>query len=167
MLVICDIDETVLMFENDNQCISTNWWETRKKYYIDNHNHNYDSAQDVSYEDWLEIVNNNKPKFTDKDGFLSMLKKIEETDSTIIFLTARDQNIKELTYKHFKELDLDPNNYKIYFTNHSAKGRFIKSNININKYNKVIFIDDLLNNLDSVSNEYNDQISYYQFNLIN
>jgi hypothetical protein len=49
----------------------------------------------------------------------------------------------------------------------TSKGRYIKTNININKYNKIIFIDDTKHNLESVFYEFNGQIECLHFNLIN
>ncbi len=167
-LVICDIDETIMHFTTTaDEQINNNWWDMKKRQYIESFNCDEKTAGTYAYDEWHNIVQTTAPQFTDSDGFVQMLDKLDEKNSDIIFLTARKQNTRDLTYKHLSMLNINPNNFMLHFTNLTPKGPYIKNNINIDNYRKIIFIDDAKHNLDSVYDTFSGKIECYHFSLIN
>jgi len=157
-LILCDIDDTILKFDNINQI----WWKNRFNYYYSLSN-NYDDADLQVLNEWIDYIEINNPKFTDKNGFIKLLHKINKTNSEIIFITARESYLEKLTQKHFEYVNLSSFNYKIYHIGDVSKGTFINLNFDIEKYSNVIFIDDLDKNLESVYEIFQNKIIKYKF----
>jgi len=157
-IIFCDIDETILKFSKINR----DWWNKRLKYYFKLTN-SEELSEENAYNDWLTYVQFNIPKHTDKSGLINMLSEINDKNSKIYFITARYSDIDELTYKHFSYLDLDDLINNIYFVGNISKGNFLKNNFDLEKYNKIIFIDDNEKNLKDVKNKLGDIVDIYQF----
>lgn len=142
-LILCDIDETVIFFNEINE----EWWRVRF-----NHHYrlirDYDKADAEALNDWLVYIKANPPQHTDKEGFFRLLQRAANSQSEIIFVTARDSKLHQLTHEHFEQLDIDHKKYKIHYTR--DKGKYIKQHFNLENYERVIFIDDRLYNLDDV-----------------
>jgi hypothetical protein len=166
-LVICDIDETIMHFTNGTEQVNDNWWDQKKQQYMETLGCDSKTAGAHAYQEWHELVKTTKPQFTDSKGFVKMLDKLNKKNSDIIFLTARKQDTRDLTHQHLTMLNIDPNGFELHFTSLNPKGPYIKSNIDINKYKQIIFIDDAKHNLDSVYETFNGQIECYHFSLIN
>lgn len=135
-LIICDIDETLLYIKKSNFLLSLF----------------------CSY--WFTDAH-----FTDKIGFKKLLCKIENSDSQLCFLTAREnskQNIK-FTKMDFNDLGLNYDDYVIYHCGNIPKGDFIRNNIDYESFNEIIFIDDLDKNITSVKNIFKEKIKCYKF----
>ena len=159
-LILCDIDETILYFNKINK----NWWNKRISYHLCLSNCSQTAFYNT-YNEWLNYVQKNKPKYTDKLGFFQMLFEIKNKNSKIYFITARFPEVKQITYEHLDHLGIDYYNNPIYFVGNRSKGDFIKNNFNLDKYNKVIFIDDNEKNLNDVREEFGKIIDIYQFCL--
>lgn len=156
-LVLCDIDETLLKFDE----IPKNWWKEKIKENYKKYD-DYEKADKCALEEWKKIINEKNPLHTDEEGLYNMFKKLDETKSTLIFITARNIELYNVTKKHFDYLGIDKK-YRIYFLNGEPKGEFIEKNLNHYKYHKIIFIDDTDENLTDVYNclnKYNKLISY-------
>lgn len=166
-LVICDLDETVMHFTTENNQVNDNWWDLKKQQYMETYNCDAKTAGGHAYNEWHELVKETAPQFTDSAGFIKMLDKLNKKNSDIIFLTARKDDTRELTHQHLNLIGINPHNFELHFTSLSPKGPYIKSNIDITKYKKVIFIDDAKHNLDSVYDTFNGSIECYHFSLIN
>jgi hypothetical protein len=128
-LIICDIDETLLYIKKSNICLS------------------------ILCSYWFTDAH-----FTDKNGFKKLLEEIENTNSTLCFLTARE-NTKKI--KNFTKMDFD--DFQIYFCGKIPKGEFILKNINHTFFNEIIFIDDLDQNIENVKNIFGSKIKCYKF----
>lgn len=155
-LIILDIDETILMFENINQ----KWWETTfNKYY--KINNDYDLSDELSLKEWEKYINDNIPRHTDEIGFNNIKNNPDVID--IIFLTSRNISLKEITNRHFDILNIY--NRHIIYCNNNNKGNIL-FNEYINKYNNkyknIIFVDDLIQNLYDVKG-INNNIDCYLF----
>ncbi len=142
--VIFDIDETLIYFDN----INPKWWkDTYDKYYA--LYADYDKADSLSLEEWIQLINFSTPKAIDICGFNKLSQKIYKFDnSKIIFLTARDQSLKDLTFKQLIYCGFDLSKFDIYFS--SDKGSLIKELRKNYPNNKIIFIDDLKSNISDV-----------------
>lgn len=157
-LVLSDIDETILFYDDINQ----KWWKERNEYYMNIYN-THELVSSHSLDDWFKYIQENKPKHTDKVGFENMLKRIEETNSSLMFVTARHPKFEEITKEHFNHLDIDSSKYEIHYLAGISKGEYIKNNIDISKHDQVIFIDDLVKNIKSVTDNFKDKIKTYHF----
>lgn len=137
-IVMCDIDETLLTFHPHD------WLSI-----YDNNIKKYEPQ--VAYEktnaEWSDIVNNNAPVMTDRSGFFDMIKRINQTGSLLLFVTARHFMYKDLAFKHFKDIGIEGYKYLIHFCNNKSKGDYIIRNIKTRGFKKMVFIDDLTDNL--------------------
>lgn len=91
-LVICDIDETLLYYEG----IDKTWWsETFYRYY--QIHKDYDKADQLCLAEWTSHITSadKYPFFTDIAGYANMIAKINETNSQIVFLTARCEYLRD------------------------------------------------------------------------
>jgi acid phosphatase class B len=156
-LIICDIDDTVLAYDY-------------------NYQHFYTQAKimspEASPEEILQHAEDdyylhriiNRPFHTDYEGFMRMSKKVEELNGEIIFVTARSAGSIEITTKHFNQIQLDYNSYKVHYTSYPviSKGEYIKKYIDMREKGEVIFIDDQDFNLFNVK-AMNPFIKCYKF----
>jgi hypothetical protein len=155
-LILCDIDETILRYKytyenfyNQMKLISPISSEIELK----------QNAEDDYY--YYRVSSN--PLHTDSDGFNNMIKRIQELNGELMFVTARSIVSEKMTKNHFKSLNIDYNKYKIHYTYLVNKGEYIKKYINnMNEYGEIIFIDDQEQVLKNV-NHFNPQITCYKF----
>lgn len=157
-LLICDIDDTILKFEH----IDSKWWNEKYHYFLAESN-NPEQADSKTLECWIEYVITNNPTHTDQVGFQNLLKKISETKSELIFVTARRIGLEEITKKHFDHINISNQDYKIYHIGNVPKGKFIKSNIQFDNFENFVFVDDLDKNLESVYNAMGNKFILYKF----
>lgn len=127
-LIICDIDDTFLKYEK-----GFNYFK------------NYKDAGKM----YREYKKTNYPKFTDYSGFMQMMHHLDKGE--LVFLTARKLEEENDTRKEFSYLGINYDYFKVFYTgDRISKGSFIKKNIKI-KGKNVIFIDDFIGNIESVS----------------
>ncbi len=144
-LVVCDIDETLLYFDG----IDKKWWSQTFDEFYRIHN-DYDKADKLSLDKWISHINNNNPYITDESGYNNMLKRINDTNSKLVFLTARYEYLRNTTLKHLFHLNI--HNPILHFTGGQCKGRYIFDNLINPIPERVIFIDDLQQNINDVRN---------------
>lgn len=147
-LVICDIDDTVLKYD----FIHKEWWEYN------------------NLSDWVSKVYTQTPKHTDESGFFEMIDKINNSNSKLIFITARNSNLKNITHLHLESINININNHDVYFSHPYSKGIYLKrlimnNHIDLDAYDRIVFIDDLEENLNSMSKHFKEKIHYYKFSL--
>jgi len=139
-LVLCDIDDTLLYIIEDYSKLP----ELYMRYGV----YERDAIDQAEREFYKRCV---FARPTDSVGFAEMLTRIEESNSVLMFLTARAPESREFTQKNLREVGIDPTKYAIHFTGSKmTKGGYINRNIDIAQYNTVIFIDDQIGNLESV-----------------
>ena len=161
-LVICDIDKTLLY-----------WNKEPEDFYsmVIDDDYEYKLSPEEIYKEATSFLNMYTHYFppipTDLIGWNNLENQIIETESKLIFLTARTKSISETwTEKNFKDIGLDYNKYQIYYTdNILSKGDYINQYIDLTPHTDVIFIDDMNFQLDSVYN-LDQEIKCYQFEII-
>ncbi len=165
-LVICDIDKTLLY-----------WNKKPEDFYsmvmgndpIQTHN-KYKLTQEQIHNEALDFLNMYMgifpPTHTDLDGFTILQEQIKQTNSKLIFLTARTKSTSETwTKKNFKDIGLDYDTYQVHYTdNIISKGDYINLRIDTTPHTDVIFIDDLDFHVESVC-KLNSNIKCYQFEM--
>ena len=144
VLILCDIDDTLIRWEknmNDfwmqaNTELPTEPIETRQAY-----------AESL----WKSYHKNTKPVLTDITGFTDMLNRMPSA-SKIAFLTARSGGGNEhYTKTHFASVGIPYEPGSVFYTNNEiSKGEYIYRFIKTDKYDQVIFIDDLWENIITV-----------------
>jgi hypothetical protein len=145
-LYIFDIDETILVFEE----LSDQWWNR-------NFEEIYSQTNDVKHTNnimekmFTDVVTTNKPMPTDLEGFHAIEKSLYDNNSKVVFLTARPESMKGVTYRQIANLPVCYS-YTIYFS--AEKGESVKwlldRNISDTFYESVIFVDDKIYNIESV-----------------
>ena len=158
-LVFCDIDETVLKYKD----IDAKWWLDKIDYHYSKVK-NYKHANDMAYSEWKDIVYRHRPEHTDATGFETMVKNIYNLGGELVFITARQNDLEDLTIEHLRHvLNRD---FLVKFCGDEPKGIVI-NNMPIDRsgYNRVLFIDDNERHLKSVYNVFGDQFIYYRFDM--
>jgi acid phosphatase class B len=145
-LIICDIDETVITFSTGiDLCHKL----TQEIVCLEN-DFNFNKEFTYIYKLYKLI---NPPVQTDPIGFSKLINKIDQIQGQLVFLTARNKSSIEKTRSDFEKSGLDYNYKPVYYTNNSiSKGEYIKSNIKLDEYDQIIFIDDNFININTVIN---------------
>lgn len=140
VLVLCDIDDTILHFPDcDNFC---------KKFIKEIYPKDSIKKDSIVYDKELEKLKNTYriiklPNHTDYNGFVSMVKTINEMNGKLMFLTARRSITNDWTKKQFKQIGINPEEFEIHYAGTlMTKGEYIKQYINLDGWQNVIFIDD-------------------------
>jgi predicted secreted acid phosphatase len=160
-LVVLDIDETILFYENINQ----EWWlNTISKYNSILNDHNLSS--ELALKEWREYINNNKPKILD-DYIYEFIDEVKNNNCKLILLTARNRILNDITLEHLKHCEFNIDNEDIYFNEN--KGEELRNIVN-EKYRDVkniICVDDRYSNLDNIMKNFkNTNYNLYLYNLI-
>jgi hypothetical protein len=153
-LVCIDLDETIIRFPGINQT----WWENTKKAYnlIDDL-----TSDEMAYKDWLNIIHTNSPKMLDEIQFNNLMDRVKNTGSKIVIITARNNNLEELTIRHLLECNI---NISDVFYSHT-KGNTINQIKRLHN-GPIIFIDDIIRNITDVKN-INPEVTTYHMKHIN
>jgi hypothetical protein len=149
-LIVLDIDDTIMSFKNIDKTRWNDIYNTYLSYYKDD-----DKAYKKSEILWTKHISKSKPKLLDEHNFINFLGKISKNNCELIFLTARNKNISDLTMDQLSECGLNINPSKVFFSRN--KGIELK-NIVEQKYpnvKNIIFVDDLEGNLVNVQLEFN------------
>jgi len=94
---------------------------------------------------------------------MNLTKSINLFQEQIKFLTARNELSYTKTKSDFTSCGLDYNAQLVHYTNNLiSKGEYIKLNIKLDEYEKIIFIDDYPSYIQSVI-DLNPQIECYLF----
>lgn len=144
-LVILDIDNTIIKFNS----MGKTWWKDRVEYY--ERHHDKEITNQLVYDDWKEILDIETPELLDGNSFQDLLKRIELSNSKLMLLTARDIAMKDITMNHLKDCDIQIESEDVH---HSyPKGKKVKELYEQYKSDKIIFVDDHLDNVEDVELE--------------
>lgn len=155
-LVICDIDDTILYYKKNKQY----FYELAKN---NSQNQNKQVIIDLAYELFDDYKDYNKPLHTDYNGFIDLLKRIDNLDGKLIFLTSRNNFYEFFAKENFNDIGLNYDEFEVHYTNAQiSKGEYIYNFIRTDKYNNIIFIDDRDDCINSVL-DYVPYIDCYKF----
>ncbi len=160
-LVVFDIDDTLINFPE----LDKNWWYDRFKYNFDIVK-NKEEADKLTLEEWIHKVKIMTPIAINSNGFSTFADEILKQNCKIIFLTARQIKIKELTEHHLKQCDIYIDSDSIFFSENKGEELFkILNQESYKNYFDIIFVDDMLHNLNNVYNKLNNKykLSLYHF----
>ena len=146
-LVVFDIDDTVLHFPSHDRA----WWKNTKANYMITQDMDDPSAEHQTLLDWRAGVSTLDALPINKEEFHQFYNDAAIQQCDLIFLTARDSSMKEVTYNHVRNSLLPTvHDQQIYFSEH--KGPALKHILQTNypQHKHVIFIDDYEKNHQSV-----------------
>lgn len=157
-LVICDIDDTLLHYPKAHDACHEMVSDVFPELDRDHPKYKKEFYEMLSMYKAIK-----EPECTDLEGFLRLVIRVRALNGDIIFLTARSESSIEYTKKHFTQIGLDYDYYKVHYTNNKiTKGKYIKENIDLVNYTDVIFIDDYDCYIQTVLDEFN-FIKCYKF----
>lgn len=160
-LVVLDIDETIIKFDNINKA----WWsDTFDKHYSITKNH--DCAHNLSLDDWISHITINRPKLVD-EGIYDWINLIDKHNCDLIFLTARNKNLKDITHSHLNIVNLSCNKDKVYFNQEKGDELFSIVNAQYSDKKNIIVVDDVEINLIDIKNKFTDtDFNLHLYNII-
>lgn len=142
-LVLCDIDNTLLYSTEDAN--SRGVYSQIYHHYFNAMHFDYEAATKIADHLYYTLY---PMRPTDAAGFERMLFKIRNTEGCeLIFLTARNPSTVDFTADNFTQIGLNPEDHMIHFSDTMPKGEYTKSQIDLRSYEKVVFIDDLRENI--------------------
>jgi hypothetical protein len=156
-LVLCDIDDTVIVFEK----LGKKWWRERFDDYYER-NGDYEFSEQATLKEWIHQIHKEIPVQVDSTGFAHLMERINETGSTIVFVTARTHELFCLTLHHLKQAGINPKT-DIHYTNNTPKGDYIADVLDFEDFDHVIFIDDMEHHVNSVERVFGDKVARYLF----
>lgn len=144
-LILCDIDDTLLKFDRTlESCIAEAAALFPKESQL--------FQESFGQKLWITYRETVPPIWTDQAGFIDMLGRLSPS-SRLVFLTARSGGEYAIWTQHdFQRIGLVYDASGVFYTgNRMTKGRYIQRNVSLEGFEKVIFIDDLPENIQSVS----------------
>lgn len=158
-LVLCDIDDTVIVFEQ----LGKKWWRERFDYYYAR-NGDFEFSEQATLKEWIYQIHRQKPVHVDETGFTDFMERINDSGSMIVFITARSSDLADLTLKHLEHVSITPKT-DVHYTNNLPKGDYIANVLDFDDFDHVIFIDDMEHNVKSVERVFGDKVERYLFNF--
>lgn len=144
-LYVIDVDETVLYFRE----IPGSFWDDGR-------------PKEEALREWRTLVQSSEPIPTDPIFLPIFLERITHEESCILFLTARDFDLSALTQAHLSKVHVRVP-FELVCTSGDPKGKLLKW-LWKHKYSRecdhIIFIDDLLTNLEDVQRELPDASAF-------
>lgn len=156
-LVLCDIDDTVIVFEK----LGKKWWRERFDDYYER-NGDYEFSEKAVLKEWIHQIHKEKPVHVDKEGFDDFVERINSTGSTLVFVTARTADLYCLTLHHLKQVGITPKT-DVHYTNDTTKGEYIANVIDFDDFDHIVFIDDMEHNVNSVKRVFREKVATYLF----
>lgn len=155
-LILCDIDDTLLKWDRTiESCMdeAISLFPNESEYF----------QRRVGNDIWVTYLETVSPIWTDKVGFFDMIGKLSPC-SRVAFLTARvGGEYFEWTRRDFESLGLTYDPSGVFYTGGKmTKGKYIRNHIPLEGFEYVIFIDDLQDNIHSVSANF-PQIQCYRW----
>ena len=160
-LIVLDIDETIIKFDNINK----KWWRnTFDKYY--SLTQDYDNADNLSLDECISYVTVTEPKLVD-DEIYRWFDSINKHDCDLIFLTARNASLKDITHLHLNKVNLSVDGNKIYFNRNKGDELFSIANKDYSHIKNIIVVDDVEHNLTDIKDKFMDTcFNLHLYNMI-
>jgi hypothetical protein len=154
-LILCDIDDTIIAFDK----LGKKWWRERFDDYFER-NGDYEFSKQAVLKEWIHQIHKQKPVHVDEEGFTDFMERINLSDSTLVFITARHPDLFGLTSYHLKQLGIN-STIDVHYTDETPKGDYIANVIDFEDFEHVIFIDDMEHNIQSVKRVFGDKVEVY------
>ncbi len=147
VLYVLDIDDTIMTYDNYNN----KWWREKYNQYKTPSSKQCDIYGKILIE-WQENIKFQKPKHTHEESLGNLFFNANNLNNNLIFLTARKQELKDITEKHLKEIGI--HNIPVHFSNGDCKGKKLLDILkDYSQVKHVVFIDDQLKNIYNVNKQ--------------
>ena len=146
-LYILDIDETVIYYE------TSMFTEYIKEIELFERTMSRNSAFENANQKWESLVYSNNAKPIDEKGLNSLKEFSDTNNSTIVFLTARFESIRDVTLSQLKRLFPWVENHMVHMASGSPKGDKLEKMFLTHPHlqrDNIVFVDDKQYNIDSV-----------------
>lgn len=159
-LVVFDIDETLIKFDG----VDYKWWKNKFNKYFKMTN-NSDLADYLANKDWIDLVSKIDPDLVDEEIY-NFINKLKDYNCQIIFLTARNDVLKTLTYQHLHKVNLLIDHQHIYFNQYKGDELFKLTNEKYTDIENIIVIDDIKENLSDIKEKMqNTKFNLFLYNI--
>ena len=140
-LILCDIDDTLLRYK-----FNLEYFYKKTHDFLISINDYLDETdtKNIAENEFDDYRLLNEPYHTDKEGWENFTNRLKETNSKLIFITARSKEFTEKTKQQFTQNNVNYDEYDVHYTfeHKMSKASYIEKHININGYSNVYFIDD-------------------------
>jgi hypothetical protein len=154
-LIVLDIDDTIIKFDK----INIQWWhDTFDKHYVVTKD--YVRADFLSLDEWISHVTITEPKLVD-DEIYNWIGLTNKFNCDLIFLTARNLSLKDITQLHLNKVNLYGDESKIYFNRNKGDELLSIANGEYLHKKNIIVVDDVESNLTDIQDKFTDS----SFNL--
>ena len=160
-LLVLDIDETIIKYDNINRIWRSNTFN--KHYSITN---DYDHANNLSHDEWLRYIQTNEPKLVD-DNFFEWFESANEHKCELIFLTARQKHYSNITYEHLNKVKLLFDKSQIYFNRNKGDELYSIATVKYPHIQNIIVVDDVQSNLTDILEKFTDSsFNLHLYNIV-
>lgn len=146
-IYILDIDETVMYYD------TSKFTEYTKEIELFERTMSRNSAFEIANQKWEALVYSNEAKPIDDKGLNALKEFSDANNSIIVFLTARFENIREVTLSQLKRLFPWVENHMLHMASGSPKGEKMEKMFLTHpqlRRDNIVFVDDKQYNIDSV-----------------
>ena len=144
---ILDIDETVIYYD------SSIFTEYIKEIQLFERTMSLNKAFEIANEKWESLVYINEAKPIDQKGLNQLKTFSDANNSTVVFLTARFEKIRDVTLSQLKRLFPWVENHMLHMASGSPKGEKMEKMFLTNpklRRDNIVFVDDKQYNIDNV-----------------
>lgn len=156
-LIVLDIDETLIKFNN----IDNEWWKNGFNKIYEKIK-DYDKTEKILNNKWIETILELEPILVD-ENIHDFIECATNTCCKIILLTARDENLYDITQQQLNKLNLN-----FFITHHNKnKGEYLKklANEKYSYYKDIIVVDDLMSNLIDIKEQMSMDYKLHLYNI--
>lgn len=156
-LVVLDVDDTVMLFKEMGRA----WWAEREAELIALHGPKV--GRELVMRQWVHGAHLYTPVLTDPDEFPHFLQRVFNAGAHLIFLTARSEDLRDLTESHLSSCGVKVESKNVFFAR--EKGAALRSIVETQGFKNVVFIDDMEHNCESVYKEVREitELGVYHF----
>jgi hypothetical protein len=140
-LVLLDIDDTVLHLEG----LGKRWWQSTQALYYELEQCPT-AARSRTLADWIARVYSATPRLIDPVATRAFLHTLQSTQSSLVFLTARNADLHDITLAQLAACGLD--GFPVLHA--EAKGEAALEECRKRGAHTVVFIDDMEKNVADV-----------------
>lgn len=140
-LVLLDIDDTVVHLDG----LGKRWWQSTQSLYYEMEQCPT-AARSRTLEDWIARVYSATPTLIDPAATRAFLHTLESAHATLVFLTARNADLREITLAQLSACGLE--GFPVLHA--EAKGEAALEECRKRGAGAVVFIDDMEKNVADV-----------------
>ena len=142
-LVVVDIDDTVLTLDK----FPKGWFHRQVEESVA-FGASFADARSLAIATWVKEAYDAAPAPIQQEAFRKFTQRVLEAGSHLIFLTARNKALRQLTEYHLEACGIEADASRMYFDEN--KGSALLDIVKERGFKRVVFIDDTEHNLQDV-----------------